>query len=342
MAANAAGLADRRHERRDVGGRTLVDVGRPDVERHRRHLERRARRSAGRCRRAPAILVVDDHAVWNDSMISPMLVDSGAAVDQRDAVEEERRGETAEHEVLDAGLLAGRRRSDRTPPARRAPATVSRGRGTARSGRWPTAMTTAPVAATRNSDVDLGAVVAGACSSSAVTQRDEQRGHADRDGQVLGEACRRRAHRLTQRDRAVVVDAFATGSNPLAAPGEHGGQRTRRRGCAATSVSAPPSDQEEHGAARQRDDRADGGPLDLGSTTGSTCASITPSRLLVRLVAVVVVALVVVTFVLDHDGRTVELAGRLDGEAATARHGVDQRRRRPARCGRASAWGTRR
>ena len=62
-----------------------------------------------------------------------------AAVDERDAVEEERRREPAEHEVLDARL---RRSAIAAPVARRrartARATASRGRGTARSGRWPT------------------------------------------------------------------------------------------------------------------------------------------------------------------------------------------------------------
>ena len=131
-------LADRGHERGDVVRRTLVDVGRPHVERHGRHLEAESddqqgdagQHRAGRHRRATP---------WSANERDDLadVGRAGAAVDERDAVQEERRGEAAEHEVLDARLLARRAVAVGGGEHVRAPATASRDRGTARSGRSP-------------------------------------------------------------------------------------------------------------------------------------------------------------------------------------------------------------
>ena len=62
---------------------------------------------------------------------------AGRAVHERDAVQEHRRRERAEHEVLDARLPATRDGAGRTRPARTAGSRGSRARGTRRRGRWP-------------------------------------------------------------------------------------------------------------------------------------------------------------------------------------------------------------
>ena len=96
-----------RHEAGDRRRRAFVGVGRPHVERHRRHLEREAdeqqaerqqlhRRRRHRLRRHAALPM-------RSSRVLPV-----SAVGERDAVEEERARERAEQEVLERRL--GRRR----------------------------------------------------------------------------------------------------------------------------------------------------------------------------------------------------------------------------------------
>ena len=96
-------LGGRRHERGDRAGCALVDVGRPHVERHRRDLEPEAddqQRDAGEQR---AVLV--ERVPGEEARDPGEGGGAGRAVHQRHAVEEDRRREGAEHEVLDAGFL---------------------------------------------------------------------------------------------------------------------------------------------------------------------------------------------------------------------------------------------
>ncbi len=93
-----------RHEARDRSGRALVHVGRPGMERHRRDLEaeadeqqrepghQRARSRTGCCCARNCEIPVSE--------VVPV-----APYDERDPVQEDRRRERAEHEVLDAGFL---------------------------------------------------------------------------------------------------------------------------------------------------------------------------------------------------------------------------------------------
>ena len=87
----------------DRGRRTLVDVGRPRLERHGADLEQQADREHAHA---------DEQQRLVGGVVADRLVDArelhraGEAVDQRDAVEEEAGGEGAEQEVLERGLLA--------------------------------------------------------------------------------------------------------------------------------------------------------------------------------------------------------------------------------------------
>ena len=102
IAAERGDLGARGHERRHRGRRALVDVRGPGVERADRGLEHQADDEqrqpaeqqsvrAGRARRGGGDLGKPHRA--------------GVAVEQREAVEEERRRERAEQEVLDRRLL---------------------------------------------------------------------------------------------------------------------------------------------------------------------------------------------------------------------------------------------
>ena len=84
----------------------------------------------------------------NAVTISDEVRRAGRAVDEGDAVEEERRREAAEDEVLHPALLALRAAPVAGGQHVEAPATSSRARGTGRSGRWPAPITTPPAAAT--------------------------------------------------------------------------------------------------------------------------------------------------------------------------------------------------
>ena len=96
-------LHARGHERGDRRGRAVVDVGAPRVERHRRHLEAEADEQHGEADQQQRVVQGDrlgEQVLDLDQVGGP-----GGAVDHGDAVEEERRREAAEDEVLEAGLL---------------------------------------------------------------------------------------------------------------------------------------------------------------------------------------------------------------------------------------------
>ncbi len=98
----AGGLHRRGHERHDRGGRALVHVGRPGVERRRRDLEAEADQHQADAGEQQALVgeAVGGQEVGDADQVGG----AGGAVDQGDAVQEERRGEAAEHEVLQGGL----------------------------------------------------------------------------------------------------------------------------------------------------------------------------------------------------------------------------------------------
>ena len=198
IAANAAALpADAMnagHRRR----RALVHVGRPHVERHGGDLEAEAdeqQRDAGEHQRVVAL--DRRRRPWSATPrpISEMFVVPTGAVDQGDAVEEERRREAAEHEVLDAGLLA-------LSALRRllAASTYKRERQ-----RLEAEEQHDQVVGRRHHDaadrgdqvqgVDLGPVVGLAAQVVVGQERHEQQGDADRDRQEHRRTCRRRSPR---------------------------------------------------------------------------------------------------------------------------------------------------
>src|SRR6185437_2594483 len=90
------------HERDDGGGRAFVDIGRPDVERRSGNLEGEA--DDDHCHadveQRLRLTVVDGGGDVGDARAA------GGAVDQRDSVEEEGRGEGAEKEILERGFGA--------------------------------------------------------------------------------------------------------------------------------------------------------------------------------------------------------------------------------------------
>ena len=99
-------LDDRGHEAGDRRRRPLVDVGRPEVERHRRDLEGEAdeQQGAAGVEQAGAQQDVPAEEVRDRRQVRR----ARRAVDQGRAVDEDRRGEPAEQEVLQRGLR-GRR-----------------------------------------------------------------------------------------------------------------------------------------------------------------------------------------------------------------------------------------
>ena len=100
--AEGGDLRAGRHERRHRRRRALVDVGRPGLERHRADLEQQADGQHGQAEEQQPLVAAggrrrDEHLAEVDA--------ARVAVEQRDAVEEERGGERAEQEVLHGGLL---------------------------------------------------------------------------------------------------------------------------------------------------------------------------------------------------------------------------------------------
>ena len=98
------GLDAHGHERRHDRRRALVDVRRPDVEGHQRDLEAEAHQQE---RQAETEL--QREAVRRDRTrddVEPRA--AGGAVDERDAVEQERARERAQQKVLDRGLARTR------------------------------------------------------------------------------------------------------------------------------------------------------------------------------------------------------------------------------------------
>ena len=83
-------------------GDALVDVGRPHVEGHRGHLEAEADQQEGQPGEQHP--VVGHHVAGQEVGDLGEVGRSGGAVDQGDAVDEHRRREGAEDEVLEAGL----------------------------------------------------------------------------------------------------------------------------------------------------------------------------------------------------------------------------------------------
>ena len=93
------------HEAGHRGGRALVDVGRPHVERHRRHLEGEADQHQGQAGQQEP---VGEHDVLGEEVGDLGQVGRpGGAVGERDAVDEDGRGEAAEDEVLERRFTRG-------------------------------------------------------------------------------------------------------------------------------------------------------------------------------------------------------------------------------------------
>ena len=105
QAGEAGDLHAGGHPRHARARRPLVHVGGPEVERHRRDLEGEAheqQREAGQHQAGVGEDGGGEEARDVDEVRGP-----GAAVGERDPVEEERGAERAQHEVLHAGFLRG-------------------------------------------------------------------------------------------------------------------------------------------------------------------------------------------------------------------------------------------
>ncbi len=98
----AGHLHGRGHEPGDGRGGTLVDVGRPGVERHRRHLEAEADDQQHDA--AEQQQVVAEGVGGEEVGDLDQVGRARGAVAEGDAVQEERRREATQHEVLDGGL----------------------------------------------------------------------------------------------------------------------------------------------------------------------------------------------------------------------------------------------
>ena len=135
-------------KRRDRGRRALVNVRRPHMERHGGDLERQPDQhehdadDRGPARRLPASAA--RHAARE-------VHGAGEAVDQRDAVQQQARGQRAEHKILQPGFGRAQHCRGRTRPARRAPAIAVPARDRASSGSTPTTMTIMPTVANSTS-----------------------------------------------------------------------------------------------------------------------------------------------------------------------------------------------
>ncbi len=93
------------HEPRHRGGSALVDVGRPHVERHRRHLEGETHQHEAQSGQEETI---GQHDVLGQEVGDLGQVGgTGGAVGKCNAVDEDGRGEAAEDEVLERRLTRG-------------------------------------------------------------------------------------------------------------------------------------------------------------------------------------------------------------------------------------------
>ena len=122
-----ADLDDRGHEAGHRRRRPLVDVGRPEVEGHRGDLEGEAdeqQRAAG-----VQETRAKNHVGAEEVRDRRQVRRSGRPVDQGGAVDEDRRGEPAEQEVLERRLGGLRAVAVEARPARRGRWRGSRGRG---------------------------------------------------------------------------------------------------------------------------------------------------------------------------------------------------------------------
>ena len=91
------------HPRHHRTGRALVDVGRPSMERHCGHLEGQPHQQQGDASQQHSVLQKDHSGqmVGDEGQASR----PGSPVEQGHAVEQERRGEGPQHEVLERRLL---------------------------------------------------------------------------------------------------------------------------------------------------------------------------------------------------------------------------------------------
>ena len=99
----ARGLDRRGHETGHIGRGAVVDVGRPHVERHHRDLEAEAHQHQPAAEDGQAQVVA---ALAQRARDVAERRAAGEAVQQRHAHEQERRGESAQQQVLEAGLAA--------------------------------------------------------------------------------------------------------------------------------------------------------------------------------------------------------------------------------------------
>ena len=100
----ACRLDRRGHEGHHRGRRTLIDVGSPGVERSRRDLETEPDEQHRHARHQQPVL--DKTVLLEEVSDHDQVRGADGAVGQGDAVQQERRGERAEDEVLETGLLA--------------------------------------------------------------------------------------------------------------------------------------------------------------------------------------------------------------------------------------------
>ena len=178
--------------------RALVDVGRPHVERHRRDLEGEADEQEHEAEDQADVLAGAGRAL-RDGGDAGEARRAGEAVDQRGAVEQHARRQRAEHEVLEAGLARARRRRGGRRRRRRAPGSAARGRGRARSGRWPRPSSSCRRSQQASTDTRAAEVIVELCiadallasrrsSSNASISERPDRAPAERQHQQLHEA----------------------------------------------------------------------------------------------------------------------------------------------------------
>ena len=99
----AGGLDARGHVRHNGARCALIHVGRPRVKRCGRNLERQAHKHEREADEQHAL--VGQLTLGQEGLDRGQVGRAGGAVDERDAVQQKRRGKRAEHEVFDACLL---------------------------------------------------------------------------------------------------------------------------------------------------------------------------------------------------------------------------------------------
>ena len=245
--------------------RALVDVGRPEVERHGGDLEAEPDEEQGDAGEHEGVVALDGDAAGQRGDHLGDVGGPDGAVHEGDAVQQERRGEAAEDEVLDAALGAAglaavargedveRQRHRLQPDEQHDQVVRRRHHDAARRG-------------DEQQGVDLRTVERLAPEVVVARHGDEDQRGADGDRHEQGERVERQ--RLAdERRRAVVRDVVPQDDRQhTGRTGGHGGDEGIEAARPERGQGA--DDEQEQRRADEHDHRREGEPVDVGSGEG--------------------------------------------------------------------------